>query len=80
MNLIIRLLFFFLIACPCIITAFESSEDNLYPLYTSVFYFIFGLFFIIGLRNREAVYFIFSAMSGIATIVSFILWRKMPKG
>ena len=43
MDLIPLFAFAIVVVFPCIIMVFEFRENNPHPLYTAVFYFIFGL-------------------------------------
>ncbi len=79
MDLIPLFAFAIVVVFPCIIMVFEFKENNPYPLYTAVFYFIFGLLFVGGIRNSDAVFFVLSALSGGVAIINFILWRKKTK-
>lgn len=79
MDLIPLFAFAIVVVFPCIIMVFEFRENDPYPLYTAVFYFIFGLLFIGGIRNSDAVFFVLSALSGGAAIINFILRRKKTK-
>lgn len=79
MDLIPLFAFAIVVVFPCIIMVFEFRENNPHPLYTAVFYFIFGLLLVGGIRNADAVLCILSALSGGAAIINFILWRKKTK-